>query len=146
MIRRPPRSTLFPYTTLFRSIADRNVPKQGDVEAGVEHRPPAAGGGRGASARAGLARHAQLPPGAATPRVAGAETRCEQLDVADHTLHGDTRRQARYGVEEMHPAVRLDLRILRQELPHRRPHLHVFIGELEPSGHHADHGETAAVE
>src|SRR5258708_18315638 len=26
MIRRPPRSTLFPYTTLFRSIRGRNVP------------------------------------------------------------------------------------------------------------------------
>src|SRR2546430_15109064 len=26
MIRRPPRSTLFPYTTLFRSHAARNVP------------------------------------------------------------------------------------------------------------------------
>src|SRR3712207_8281192 len=25
MIRRPPRSTLFPYTTLFRSIADRRM-------------------------------------------------------------------------------------------------------------------------
>src|SRR3712207_7170191 len=25
MIRRPPRSTLFPYTTLFRSVADRLV-------------------------------------------------------------------------------------------------------------------------
>src|SRR5947199_3721926 len=25
MIRRPPRSTLFPYTTLFRSVHDRNV-------------------------------------------------------------------------------------------------------------------------
>src|SRR2546430_12129525 len=25
MIRRPPRSTLFPYTTLFRSLSDRNV-------------------------------------------------------------------------------------------------------------------------
>src|SRR2546425_5829655 len=25
MIRRPPRSTLFPYTTLFRSVADRDV-------------------------------------------------------------------------------------------------------------------------
>src|SRR2546430_13316153 len=24
MIRRPPRSTLFPYTTLFRSLSDRN--------------------------------------------------------------------------------------------------------------------------
>src|SRR2546430_3619042 len=26
MIRRPPRSTLFPYTTLFRSLARRGVP------------------------------------------------------------------------------------------------------------------------
>src|SRR2546430_15481767 len=25
MIRRPPRSTLFPYTTLFRSVVNRNV-------------------------------------------------------------------------------------------------------------------------
>src|SRR3712207_7948458 len=30
MIRRPPRSTLFPYTTLFRSVAD---------DAGVGHQP-----------------------------------------------------------------------------------------------------------
>src|SRR5690348_17991325 len=27
MIRRPPRSTLFPYTTLFRSAADPGVPR-----------------------------------------------------------------------------------------------------------------------
>src|SRR2546430_5109549 len=27
MIRRPPRSTLFPYTTLFRSSTDRTVPR-----------------------------------------------------------------------------------------------------------------------
>src|SRR5260221_3457891 len=26
MIRRPPRSTLFPYTTLFRSIGDEDIP------------------------------------------------------------------------------------------------------------------------
>src|SRR2546427_5860705 len=36
MIRRPPRSTLFPYTTLFRSRAPRGDP-------GREHRQPAAG-------------------------------------------------------------------------------------------------------
>src|SRR3712207_7879869 len=29
MIRRPPRSTLFPYTTLFRSHVDRRVPPEG---------------------------------------------------------------------------------------------------------------------
>src|SRR3712207_7256231 len=29
MIRRPPRSTLFPYTTLFRSDQERHAPDQG---------------------------------------------------------------------------------------------------------------------
>src|SRR5256885_5004894 len=32
MIRRPPRSTLFPYTTLFRSVADR----VGDAQRGAK--------------------------------------------------------------------------------------------------------------
>src|SRR5256885_8118390 len=41
MIRRPPRSTLFPYTTLFRSLRDRRVRR------GPGHRHPAGpGGGR----------------------------------------------------------------------------------------------------
>src|SRR2546430_12020712 len=31
MIRRPPRSTLFPYTTLFRSLFDRAQPRGRDV-------------------------------------------------------------------------------------------------------------------
>src|SRR3712207_7102608 len=30
MIRRPPRSTLFPYTTLFRSREERGEPRAGD--------------------------------------------------------------------------------------------------------------------
>src|SRR3712207_8218452 len=30
MIRRPPRSTLFPYTTLFRSQASRQLPEHGE--------------------------------------------------------------------------------------------------------------------
>src|SRR5256885_12338217 len=36
MIRRPPRSTLFPYTTLFRSDSDwiESAEKHGDVDAG----------------------------------------------------------------------------------------------------------------
>src|SRR3712207_8013504 len=34
MIRRPPRSTLFPYTTLFRSEAGQ-APEQGGLTAGV---------------------------------------------------------------------------------------------------------------
>src|SRR2546422_8469934 len=36
MIRRPPRSTLFPYTTLFRSV--RGGPKDGAPDAGGERR------------------------------------------------------------------------------------------------------------
>src|SRR3712207_8144323 len=46
MIRRPPRSTLFPYTTLFRSVrrgADQGEPHR----RGGGHRPRAARGGRG---------------------------------------------------------------------------------------------------
>src|SRR2546427_4768127 len=46
MIRRPPRSTLFPYTTLFRS--------RGKVGAGWRH---AAAPGRAAGARPGLVHH-----------------------------------------------------------------------------------------
>src|SRR3989449_9758616 len=49
MIRRPPRSTLFPYTTLFRSVireATRDVPPDGQLlahrvreETGLDHEP-----------------------------------------------------------------------------------------------------------
>src|SRR5438445_9936158 len=35
MIRRPPTSTLFPYTTLFRSDNDVNVMALGEVRAGI---------------------------------------------------------------------------------------------------------------
>src|SRR5688572_31605298 len=41
MIRRPPRSTLFPYTTLFRSLmrieVDRTVVSVAEIEVPVEH-------------------------------------------------------------------------------------------------------------
>src|SRR3712207_8826088 len=36
MIRRPPRSTLFPYTTLFRSLGAGQVGSQAVVDAGAE--------------------------------------------------------------------------------------------------------------
>src|SRR2546427_8238536 len=41
MIRRPPRSTLFPYTTLFRSLLSREVVDRcefHDLEASLPHR------------------------------------------------------------------------------------------------------------
>src|SRR5258708_18553821 len=37
MIRRPPRSTLFPYTTLFRSLYKSNKLAIGKLAEGVEH-------------------------------------------------------------------------------------------------------------
>src|SRR3712207_8795572 len=39
MIRRPPRSTLFPYTTLFRSLQDATVPQVLDLDRGVDASP-----------------------------------------------------------------------------------------------------------
>src|SRR3712207_7907232 len=54
MIRRPPRSTLFPYTTLFRSVRaqglraerDRHRQPPGGRHRDGAHRPGGAGGGR----------------------------------------------------------------------------------------------------
>src|SRR3712207_7402391 len=65
MIRRPPRSTLFPYTTLFRSQQAATLarpPKQGDAsgeERASRSRGPGFSVGRGASAR-------PSPPGPAS--------------------------------------------------------------------------------
>src|SRR3989449_6607224 len=68
MIRRPPRSTLFPYTTLFRSIAPERA---ADVEADHERRPRSLGLFRG------RARHRAQPQdqcGDATPHDAPPST------------------------------------------------------------------------
>src|SRR5256885_4308074 len=68
MIRRPPRSTLFPYTTLFRSSTGSGVDRvHPRPEAGRVHGVPAgvrAGGSAvDAARRAGLRRlHAAAPP------------------------------------------------------------------------------------
>src|SRR2546422_2315220 len=43
MIRRPPRSTLFPYTTLFRSIVQGHLVFEGAVQVGVEEGDPTVG-------------------------------------------------------------------------------------------------------
>src|SRR2546427_6948273 len=45
MIRRPPRSTLFPYTTLFRSLDDEHHPRERPVGAGARNYCPAYGQG-----------------------------------------------------------------------------------------------------
>src|SRR5204863_3814106 len=47
MIRRPPRSTLFPYTTLFRSVAQRLAPQRGERGVLLGGRVSLVGGERG---------------------------------------------------------------------------------------------------
>src|SRR3712207_7647729 len=61
MIRRPPRSTLFPYTTLFRSSRRaRAACRRGGAAAGHPARPSAGGGAAGRGAHG---------PGRGAPRV-----------------------------------------------------------------------------
>src|SRR2546427_7618195 len=71
MIRRPPRSTLFPYTTLFRSLGDRHrrilVQRQHLVHQLVQIEPPGLG-----------RRHACVVP-----------------EVVDHGLQGGDRKSTR---------------------------------------------------
>src|SRR2546429_1827093 len=50
MIRRPPRSTLFPYTTLFRSLVGDREP--GDDRGGLDRHAGVDGGRRGADSAA----------------------------------------------------------------------------------------------
>src|SRR2546429_6777453 len=45
MIRRPPRSTLFPYTTLFRSLRPRSVPGPAAAQPGAPLPRAGCGGG-----------------------------------------------------------------------------------------------------
>src|SRR3712207_8189610 len=51
MIRRPPRSTLFPYTTLFRSLALPGVDEASGREGARRVHPPARGRGHRGQAR-----------------------------------------------------------------------------------------------
>src|SRR2546422_7043462 len=51
MIRRPPRSTLFPYTTLFRSLRSRCPVTRGGPAAGRRRLPPSSKSGPAAWAR-----------------------------------------------------------------------------------------------
>src|SRR2546427_12757635 len=68
MIRRPPRSTLFPYTTLFRSLVAEQRP---ELHVGLAtERPPL------------IAAHPLAPGGG----VDGVRGRAEGEDVEDHRL------------------------------------------------------------
>src|SRR6266498_6101830 len=72
MIRRPPRSTLFPYTTLFRSGLEVLVRHRGPVGSAVDRLPDAA-------ARPSEVVDERLPPYARNRRHA---TAAERPDVA----------------------------------------------------------------
>src|SRR3712207_8009410 len=75
MIRRPPRSTLFPYTTLFRStVSCRKLPSEPNHLFSPRVRPPRQEGG----CRPPHTRH----PGAGSPRMQRAHSR---LRSEEHT-------------------------------------------------------------
>src|SRR3712207_8823894 len=68
MIRRPPRSTLFPYTTLFRS------------EAGAGGAAPDAAGARGAAGRVAPPGEEQRPGHHLLPDAAGGDRKSTRLN------------------------------------------------------------------
>src|SRR5260221_6053851 len=70
MIRRPPRSTLFPYTTLFRSPFDRRSPPARRSEERVRRGRWPAGSGSGARQRC---------PSSAAPRRTRSEEHTSEL-------------------------------------------------------------------
>src|SRR3712207_7127895 len=77
MIRRPPRSTLFPYTTLFRSPVLRGpAPEAGECPLLRHRRGGPRGGAEGVPA---------LPPRRRQPRLGGGRGGAE----ADRDLRGD---------------------------------------------------------
>src|SRR3712207_6865286 len=84
MIRRPPRSTLFPYTTLFRSIRPRD--QGGGLRfdlpgAGRGRRARCEGGGRGHHRRAGDGgRRAWRGPGYVAPGGCGGGRESTRLE------------------------------------------------------------------
>src|SRR6266498_1350531 len=102
MIRRPPRSTLFPYTTLFRSAVDRSQAgsRPEDVSRALAQEGPA-------SLDDPVRAHNQLPAPLAAPRAI-------DLTVDDRAQLPDLARLP--GVHRAPPA-------LRAALLQRGPHL-----------------------
>src|SRR3712207_7225489 len=74
MIRRPPRSTLFPYTTLFRSISDR---RPGNVLATAGHAPQLGTAGK-YLAKLGEWRGGRRVDGTRQPGASGVRGRSEE--------------------------------------------------------------------
>src|SRR3712207_9047275 len=82
MIRRPPRSTLFPYTTLFRSVGQEQDGAEQDQQAAGGHgaQPPGpASAERLGDARVGVRGHVRVhraPRATPAKRVASSSTAC----------------------------------------------------------------------
>src|SRR2546427_12537745 len=119
MIRRPPRSTLFPYTTLFRSEAGELVPR-------VAHRPREA-------VRHVLERRDRSPrrpierasPEAAqlalkTPKTAVEHLLCHRIP----DLERESQLAGESGIRDVYSWIQLDSQRLRVRLPpDAQPHL-----------------------
>src|SRR5258708_21151556 len=82
MIRRPPRSTLFPYTTLFRSAPVRVRAAQSQLHGAVQARAQHAGARRSCE-RLGRPAHAD-PGGVAAARRS--EEHTSELQSPDHLV------------------------------------------------------------
>src|SRR3989454_1471180 len=89
MIRRPPRSTLFPYTTLFRARAVRSAPAHWRVPAARAYRPVRGGDGgvvvprAGRGAAAGRGRRGSGGVAAVAPLRSGVPAARDTRDAAD---------------------------------------------------------------
>src|SRR5437773_11881391 len=107
MIRRPPRSTLFPYTTLFRSLARQR-------ELAAEHRHQAPGD---AEAEAGAAEGARRR-GVGLREVLEDPRLVFVGDADAGVADGDDRAIARPIVagRDLHPALRSELQRVGQEV------------------------------
>src|SRR5258708_31551729 len=88
MIRRPPRSTLFPYTTLFRSLAGDGGEAQWDLAVQVQVRRNPDGGCRGEHDNRVAAVHPRLPLLWAAGRRRWAWWACGGWLVASHSVPG----------------------------------------------------------
>src|SRR5256885_14427992 len=112
MIRRPPRSTLFPYTTLFRSGARRDRLRLGDFLGDRVHRAPFDSGG-GGFRRAAL--RALLPAHGVRARARRARG-LVSLGAARH------RRLPAFHDARAHARARVALRPRLRHLPRRHRH------------------------
>src|SRR5438309_11880452 len=102
MIRRPPRSTLFPYTTLFRSARQRHRLRE---PSGPEARRPRAGrGGAGRRApacdRRGQRLRPQRRPRSHAPRAPRARGRPGPVRAEEPRGPGRLQREREFGVPD----------------------------------------------